>query len=119
MTHGCSPFAVTRRNLTALDIVTAHSVLPGREHIALLLEEAMRSEGWTGGRMEAKRRSSEDRMKWRDRRKSVHNDLVKVLGISTRCWGDEDSDSLSTDSEDEDEDENLFVSVYHGSRNAG
>ncbi|KAG5722125.1 hypothetical protein E4T56_gene3764, partial [Termitomyces sp. T112] len=51
MTHGCSPCAVTRRGLTPLDVVTAHSTLPGRGDVALLLEESMRSEGWIGGRM--------------------------------------------------------------------
>jgi hypothetical protein len=48
MTHGCSPFDVTKRNLTPLDIVTAHSLLPGREIVALILEESMRGEGWSG-----------------------------------------------------------------------
>ena len=56
LTHGCSPFTQTRRHLTALDIVTAHSILPGREDVRLLLEEAMREQGWTGGRMEERRK---------------------------------------------------------------
>jgi hypothetical protein len=111
MTHGCSPFAVTRRNLTALDIITAHSVLPGREDVALLLEEAMRGEGWTGGRMEARRRSSEERSKLKYRQKGVRDDMVKALDVNPRWWGDEESDSSSTDSEDENEDDDLFVSV--------
>ena len=56
LTHGSAPLTVTRRQLTALDIVTAHSTVPGREDVALLLEEAMREAGWKGGRMEEQRR---------------------------------------------------------------
>jgi len=56
MTHGCSPFALTKRNLTPLDLVTAHSTVPGREDVAFLLEEAMKSEGWEGSRMNRRRR---------------------------------------------------------------
>ncbi|RDB29224.1 Dilute domain-containing protein C25B8.08 [Hypsizygus marmoreus] len=108
MTHGCSPFAVTRRNLTPLDVVTAHSILPGRDDVALLLEEAMRGEGWTGGRMEHKRRISEQRLKRRGRRKQVQDGIGKALGISPTWWGP-DSDSLSSDSESEDEEDDDAV----------
>lgn len=78
MTHGCSPFAVTRRSLTPLDIVTAHSTLPGRDDIALLLEEAMRSEGWTGGRMEQKRRRLERHLKNKERKEVMREDIGKA-----------------------------------------
>lgn len=112
MTHGCSAFAVTRRNLTSLDIVTAHSILPGREDVALLLEEAMRGEGWTGGRMEQRRRLSEQRTKRKGRQKQIRNDIGNVLGVNPKWWGP-DSEYLSSDSEsgDEDDDERVYVSA--------
>jgi hypothetical protein len=112
MTHGCSPFALTRRRLTALDIVTAHSILPGREDVAFLIEEAMRGEGWTGGRMEARRRLLEDRVKRKGRQKNVRDNVGKVLGVHSDWWGDEDSETSSTDSDSEEEldSDNIFVS---------
>ncbi|KIK70898.1 hypothetical protein GYMLUDRAFT_32974 [Collybiopsis luxurians FD-317 M1] len=113
MTHGCSAFDVTRRKLTPLDIVTAHSMMPGRADVALLLEEAMRGEGWTGGRMEAKRRILDERMKRKGRQKSLREDVAKVLGIHPRWWNSEsDEVNLSDDSDtegEEDEDENLYT----------
>lgn len=115
MTHGCSPFAVTRYNLTALDVVTAHSILPGREDVALLLEEAMRGEGWTGGRVEEKRRLHEEREKRKERQRDVRDDVGRVLDVHPQWWGS-DSDSTFTDSDEEeddagdDKDENIYVS---------
>ncbi len=111
LTHGCSPFIVTRRQLTALDIVTASSTLPGREDVALLLEEAMREQGWTGGRMEESRRSTEKKLHRIGKRKDVQNDIGRILGIDPRWWGEIDSTELSDDEEDESlEDNALFVS---------
>lgn len=113
MTHGCSPFSITRRNLTPLDVVTAHSVLPGRDDIALLLEEAMRGEGWTGGRMEQKRRHSEQRAKKKGRQKAIQDDISKVLGVSSTWW-DPESDFQSSDSESDGEDngdERIYVNL--------
>lgn len=113
MTHGCSPFAVTRRNLTALDIVTAHTIMPGREDVALLLEEAMRGDGWTGGKMEQKRKVLEERIKQRDKRKSVRENVAKTLSVDQGWWGDDDSDTSSVDSDLEEEEisENVYVSA--------
>lgn len=112
MTHGCSPFAVTRRNLTPLDVVTAHSILPGRDDVALLLEESMRGEGWTGGRMEQKRRLSEQRIKRKERKKEAHDGINKVLSVNPAWWGlDSDSDSSDSGWEDEEEDDRIYVSV--------
>ena len=117
MTHGCSPFALTTMKLTALDIVTAHSTLPGKDDVALLLEEAMRGQGWTGGRLEQKRRLSDQRLKRKGKRKAIREDIGKVLGISTDWWGkgpdSEESDSdedEDTDEDDTDLDERLYVS---------
>lgn len=113
MTHGCSVFSVTRRNLTPLDIVTAHSVIPGRDDVALLLEESMRGEGWTGGRVEQKRRLEDARTKRKRLRKATREKICHVLDVDPRWWG-HDSDlapSESSDSEDDEDDNNeLFVS---------
>lgn len=103
MTHGCSPFALTEKKLTALDIVTAHSTLPGKDDVALLLEEAMRGQGWTGGRMEQKRRLFDQRMKKKGKRKAIREDIGKTLGISSNWWG-EDSESSESDSDDDEND---------------
>ncbi|KAG6851199.1 hypothetical protein H0H93_015209 [Arthromyces matolae] len=110
MTHGCSPFAVTRRGLTPLDVVTAHSILPGRDDVALLLEESMRSEGWTGGKMEEKRRLSEQREKRKAQKKGVRNDISRILSIHPSWWGESDSDSESDyETEDDHDDEQFYV----------
>src|ERR1700691_1504044 len=113
MTHGCLPFAVTRRNLTALDIVTAHTIMPGREDVALLLEEAMRGDGWTGGKMEQKRKVLEERIKQKSKQKSVRDHVAKTLSVDQRWWGADDSDSSSIDSdlEEEENPENVYVST--------
>ncbi|KAJ8584704.1 hypothetical protein M405DRAFT_936460 [Rhizopogon salebrosus TDB-379] len=113
MTHGCSPFAETRRRLTPLDIVTAHTVLPGRDDIALLLEEAMRSQGWMGGRVEEKRRALNEKLKHKARQRSVREDVSKVLGLQNQWWGsyEEDDSSLSDDPDGDDDgvDEALYT----------
>lgn len=116
MTHGCSPFSVTRRQLTPLDIVTAHTLLPGREDIALLLEESMRSEGWTGGRMEQRRRALDEQLKRKVRQKDLYNSVSRILDVPTRWWGERDAETSSTtsDSEDDDLDEDCYVGdVFH------
>lgn len=115
LTHGSSPFAVTRRQLTALDIVTARSTLPGREDVALLLEEAMREKGWTGGRMEDRRRVFEKRVNRVRKRKELQENIGKVLGISPRWWGDLDAELLYDVADDEDDEDmgelDVFVSI--------
>ena len=88
--------------LTALDIVTAHSTLPGKDDIALLLEEAMRGQGWTGGRLEQKRRLFDRRLKRKGRRKAIREDIGKVLGISSDWWA-KDPDSEESDSDDDED----------------
>ncbi|KAI0652121.1 DIL domain-containing protein [Trametes meyenii] len=110
LTHGSSPLALTRRNLTPLDIVTAHSTVPGREDVAFLLEEAMREAGWKGGRMEEQRRSLEKRMRRIGRRRHVQEEIEKTLGIQSRWWGDEDV-FFSPDSDEEPDDEVLLDSM--------
>ena len=110
LTHGSSPLALTRRQLTPLDIVTAHSTVPGREDVALLLEEAMREAGWKGGRMEEQRRILEKRMRRLGKRRNVQEDIQKVLGITSRWWGEEDILS-AIDNDDDSEDETPSDSV--------
>jgi hypothetical protein len=116
MTHGCSPFSVTRRHLTPLDIVTAHTVLPGREDIALLLEESMRGEGWTGGRMEQRRRALDEQLKRRNRQRVIYDNISKALEVPAQWWGEQDAETSTTlsDSEDDELDEDSFVSdIFH------
>jgi hypothetical protein len=110
MTHGCSLFAVTRRNLTPLDIVTAHSTIPGREDVALLLEEAMRGEGWSSGKKEARRRLVDDRIKRKGKQRDIRDGVARALGVNPRWWGDVDSDVSSSGSELEDKGEAVYVS---------
>jgi hypothetical protein len=112
LTRGSSPFAVTRRNLTALDIVTAHSLLPGREDVRVLLEEAMREKGWTGGRMEERRRLQEMHEQKLERQKVLQDQLTRILDIDHRWWGDSDAEiGLDDVSEIEDE-ESKILSVF-------
>ena len=115
LTHGCSPFATTRRNLTALDIVTAHSLMPGREDMRVLLEEAMREQGWTGGRMEERRRADERKLELFLKSKALQESVGRILDVGPAWWGDADADSFSDTSDDEDEEmldeEKIFVSI--------
>lgn len=111
MTHGCSPFSVTQRQLTPLDIVTAHTPLPGREDIAILLEEAMRSEGWTGGRMEQRRRALDERIKRRERRKGIHQNISKIIEVPPQWWGDDETE-MSFDESDSEEDDDSNDEIY-------
>ena len=114
LTRGSSPFAVTRRNLTALDIVTAHSLLPGREDVRLLLEEAMREKGWTGGRMEEKRRLQERLEQKTQQERTLRDRLTKILDIDYRWWGDTESevdfDDLSETGDEDAMQQDIFVS---------
>ncbi|KAF4623925.1 hypothetical protein D9613_001725 [Agrocybe pediades] len=110
MTHGCSPFALTERKLTPLDIVTAHSTLPGKEDVALLLEESMRGEGWTGGRMEERRRALEQRLKKVGKKKEICNEVGKILGVNPDWWG-KNSEYFEAES-DSDDDEEADEGVY-------
>jgi hypothetical protein len=109
MTHGCSPFDLTRRKLTPLDIVTAHTILPGREDVALLLEEAMKSEGWTGGRMETQRRTFDERRRRKDKRQNIRNNVSRVLNVDSHWWGQNSDESSESESDDYPTDV-LFVS---------
>jgi Ankyrin repeats (many copies) len=110
LTHGCSPFSETRLGLTPLDIVTAHTTMPGRQDVALLLEEAMRSEGWTGGRMEEQRRQEERRMAQKRRQERVCEDVGKVLSIEQQWWGDGEWQAIAETEDESEGEETLLVS---------
>ncbi|THH33516.1 hypothetical protein EUX98_g669 [Antrodiella citrinella] len=105
LTHGCSSMSLTRRNMSALDIVTASTTLPGREDVSLLLEEAMREQGWTGGRMEQQRRTTEKRRLRLGKQKDVQDNLNKSLNIDPRWWGDPEAEALRLELLDDEEEE--------------
>ena len=107
---GCSPFIRTRRNLTALDLVTGHSLIPGRETVALLLEEAMRTEGWTGGRMEERRKAIEERTARLEKRNTVKEGINQTLGFNPAWWGESELDVDSDDADEGEIDEAVYVS---------
>lgn len=103
LTHGCSPLTQTRRNLTALDIVTGYSRIPGREDVALLLEEAMREEGWQGGgRRERQRKILQAHELRRGRRRDLMTGVGRVLGLTDRWWGAQDDDEVDTAAAEDD-----------------
>jgi hypothetical protein len=92
--------------------------MPGRQDVALLLGEAMRGEGWTGGRMEEQRRRSERRIARQRRREGIREDVGKVLSVAPQWWGDDECQSITSESdedESEGEEEALLVSdTSHG-----
>jgi len=116
MTHGSSPFALTKRNLTPLDLVTAHSIVPGREDVAFLLEEAMRSEGWKGSRVNRRRRLVEQQQKLLGKQKKLRTQVTQILGIHSGWWEPEpeypgsDSDTSDDECDDPDKD-SIYVRV--------
>ncbi len=84
--------------------------MPGRQDVALLLGEAMRGEGWTGGRMEEQRRQIERRAARKRRRQRVREDIGKVLSIAPQWWGDDEWQVIASESdEDESEGEETVV----------
>ena len=107
---GCSPFVRTRRNLTALDLVTGHSLIPGRETAALLLEEAMRTEGWTGGKVEERRKILEERVSRMKKRNAVREGINQTLFLDPAWWRESESDVESDDVDESGTDEAVYVS---------
>ena len=88
--------------MTALDIVTAYSVIPGREDVALFLEEAMRGEGWEDSRMSLKRQNVNERLTENSRRQSERSTIQRVLDLDQQWWG-QDKDGISSEEPSEDE----------------
>lgn len=117
LARGCSPFAQSRRGLTALDIVTAHSIMPGREDVRLLLEVAMREQGWTGGRMEERRKALERRNLRSEKRRALQDNIGRILDIHPSWWPNTDMDVYQSDSDEDDDEEidetNIYVRASH------
>jgi len=111
LTHGCSPHTLTRRNLTALDIVTAHTVIPGREDVSLFLEEAMRSVGWQSSKMAQQRRDQERRTVMNGNEKTFKMDISRSLDLNPHWWPSEENNFAQSDSSDGEEDvpDSVFV----------
>ncbi|KAF8202842.1 DIL domain-containing protein [Pholiota molesta] len=101
VSQGADMTADKERKLTPLDIITAHSMLPGKEDVALLLEESMRDK---------RRRLLEQRSKRKGRKKEIREDVGKALGV-TPDWWRRNSD-LSDSEDDSDEDEEVDDNVY-------
>ena len=76
--------------------------MPGRQDVALLLGEAMRGEGWTGGRMEEQRRQLERSAARQRRRERVREDVGKVLSIAPQWWGDDEWQTIASESDEDD-----------------
>lgn len=90
--------------MTALDVVTAYSVIPGREDIALFLEEAMKGEGWQGSKLNATRHVVDKKLKDREKRYSERRAISKILQLSgdTHWWRVNSMfEPLAEDSEDD------------------
>ena len=96
--------------MTPLDIVTAYSVIPGREDVALFLEEAMRGEGWQSSKMAVQRRDHDQRQKINGQRQSEREAIQKILDIDGQWWGGDSALDLS-DEEDDSCDETTYVSL--------
>ena len=78
--------------------------MPGRQDVALLLGEAMRGEGWTGGRMEEQRRQLERKAARMRRREHVREDVGKVLPIAPQWWGDDEWQAIASGSDEDESD---------------
>lgn len=114
LNHGSSPLALTRRGLTPLDILTAHSLIPGREAVAFLIEEAMREHGWSGGRMEQRRRREDERVRRQVKRMALMQDVGRVLGLHDHWWGDdpEEEEEEEDDTDEEEEEDGPMDMAY-------
>ena len=112
LTHGSSPLCQTERNMTALDLITAYSVIPGREDVALFFEEAMRGEGWQSSKMATQRRDVLEKSKQEDKQRSEREAVNRILDLRPDWWDSpDDSPSESTPAEVEVDDEELYVRI--------
>ncbi|KAH7104310.1 hypothetical protein BKA62DRAFT_821886 [Auriculariales sp. MPI-PUGE-AT-0066] len=104
LTHGCSPLSKTNRGFTALDIVAGYSRVPGRDDVALLLEESMREEGWTGtSRRELQRKALEEHLRRRQVRSEVMARVGRVLDLGDRWYTDGNDEDVTNDEDDADD----------------
>jgi hypothetical protein len=119
LTHGGSPLAKSNRGLTPLDVINAYEPMPGREHIVVLLEVAMRELGWRGTELDrkrdAQRQARERRAAKAKRRKAEWKRIGRVLEIGEEWWNrpgyhsdeqesESDSDEMEQDEFPSDED---------------
>lgn len=99
--------------MTALDLVTAYAVIPGREDVALFLEEAMRGEGWQNSKMVSHRKLQTERLHRDEKRQAQRVAVMDILGLSEHWWRQNEaylpSDASSPESEDEGDDTKIFV----------
>lgn len=110
LTHGSSPLCQTERKMTALDLITAYSVIPGREDVALFLEEAMRGEGWQSSKMANQRRDVLEKSKQEDKQRSEREAVNRILNLNGEWWeSPDDSSSENIPAEGEIEDEGVYV----------
>lgn len=87
--------------MTALDIVTAYSVIPGREDVALFLGEAMRGEGWQDNKLSLKRQTMNEKLKHSEQRQAERLAIQRILDLDGQWWGQNDDDSPEEPSENE------------------
>lgn len=84
--------------------------MPGRQDVALLLGEAMRGEGWTGGRMEEQRRQEERRIARKHKQERVREDVGRMLSIPPQWWGEDEWQAIAEDEDESEGEETLLVS---------
>ena len=119
LTHGCSPLSVTKRNMTALDIVTAYAVIPGREDVALFLEEAMKGEGWQGSKMTVQRREFDEKVRRDGKLQNERQAITKILDLNDEWWQSRypiDSSDVEGEDDTEGEEQSIYVSAMTSSR---
>ncbi|CAE6534475.1 unnamed protein product [Rhizoctonia solani] len=89
-THGCSPLSKSAKGLTPLDIITGHDVIPGREYVALVLQESMKASGWTGSARnqirEEKIQEETARSMRRAQRRREWAEIGRLLGLTDQWW---------------------------------
>ncbi|CAE6426696.1 unnamed protein product [Rhizoctonia solani] len=89
-THGCSPLSKSAKGLTPLDIITGHDVIPGREDVALVLQESMKASGWTGSARnqirEMKIKEETERSVRRAQRRKEWTEIGRLLGLADQWW---------------------------------
>ena len=72
----------------------------------------MRSQGWTGGRMEEKRRLSEQREKRKRSNREIRESVGQALGVGSEWWRmDSELSDSDDDEQDEEADESIFVRI--------
>ena len=98
--------------MTALDIITAYSVVPGREDVALFLEEAMRGMGWEGDRMHQNRLERGQELKKIGQRRIERENIGKVLELNSDWWLSDGSASSSSGTSENEWDNDSEPSLY-------